>query len=642
MSCQFGWWNFDGKQTPATDLDLVRDRLRPYGPEGEGKYAELGVDLLWFPFETAERNALSQPLGLPSGETLLWEGRLDNGEDLVRELGVPFSMPATDVEIVAAAWSRWQENCLSKLVGDWALSLWNPRDYCLILAADFLASRHLCYVVDDAGIRWSSIPDSSVLLSAQVGSLDEEYLAGFLAGFPAAHLTPFREIRRVPPASMVTLRPGSCAIRHYWNFDGSRRIRCASDVEYQEHFLELFRQSVHRRLRSPFPVLAELSGGMDSSSIVCLADRLTSESGRPPIDTISYYNDTEPHWNERPWFTKVESQRGQAGLHVDVNAVSPEPKAEGACFRFRPGGGATSNPMLEFMISRGHRVLLSGIGGDEFLGGVPTPLPELEDLLARGKLGSLISQLTVWALIQRRPWIHLLRDTAAGFLTSATRFRSRWTQTLPWLTPGFARRQQLPLRGYAARLHLSGPLPSFQENLDALSAIRRQLACADPTSGYPIEKRYPYLDRDLLTFLFALPRGQLVRPGERRSLMRRSLAGIVPDEILHRRRKAFVSRAPLQMMQRQFSALSSDGDRLFLAELGIVDPAAFRAAIAAAVEGREAPVLPLMRALAVEQWLRALNRENVPDSRVIPQPDSRGNGRRQIVRDPSALGLQER
>src|SRR5580698_2962803 len=85
---------------------------------------------------------------------------------------------------------------------------------------------------------------------------------------------------------------------------------------------------------------------------------------------------------------------------------------------------------------------------------------------------------------------------------------------------------------------------------------QRQLGCTALPSGPIYEKRYPYLDRDLLEFLYALPREQLVRPGQRRSLMRRALAGIVPDKVLNRKRKAFVSRSPMAAISRNWASLT--------------------------------------------------------------------------------------
>ena len=615
MGAQFGRWNFDGSPTPPIYLDRVRIALSPYGPDGESNYRDRGVDLLCCSFEATEQNPKPQPWVLDSGEVLMWDGRLDNGRELIREIGGLLSANASDIEIVAAAWSRWHQESPARLIGDWALSLWNPRDRCLLLAADILASRHLCYAIEDDSVKWCSVPDPLVLLSERRLSLDEEYLAGWLASFPAPHLTPFREIRRVPPACLVLIWPGSCTVRRYWDFDGRKRIRYAKDTDYQEHFLELFRQSVRRRLRSTSPVLAELSGGMDSSAIVCIADRLAAASGKVKIDTVSYYNDSEPHWNERPWFTRVETHRGQTGLHIDVNAIPPESEADGARFRCRPGGSTGQSPIVEFMITRGHRILLSGIGGDEFLGGVPTPLPELEDLFARGKILLLWGRMLAWALVQQRPWIHLLRDTVRGFLPPFLAGLDRQGQ-IPWLVPDFVSRQSRALGGYRRRLRWIGPLPSFQENADALEGIRRQLGCMDLSAGHPFERRYPFLDRELLEFVFAIPREQLVRPGQRRSLMRRALRGTVPNAILDRRRKAFISRAPIRLAEQHLGALAASG-RLASEEVGILDSAKYRDALNGACMGRDIPLVPLVRTLALEQWLQVLGRSGLLDGRLI-------------------------
>ena len=90
----------------------------------------------------------------------------------------------------------------------------------------------------------------------------------------------------------------------HWDFDPAARIRYRTDSEYEEHFRVVFAESVRRRLRSDAPILAELSGGIDSSSIVCMADTIIARDADafPRLDTLSYYNESEPHWNERPLF----------------------------------------------------------------------------------------------------------------------------------------------------------------------------------------------------------------------------------------------------------------------------------------------------------------------------------------------------
>jgi asparagine synthase (glutamine-hydrolysing) len=272
------------------------------------------------------------------------------------------------------------------------------------------------------------------------------------------------------------------------------------------------------------------------------------------------------------------------------------------------------------MRSGGYRVLLSGIGGDEVTGGVPTPRPELEDLLARGRLRLLARQLKAWALSGRKPWTHLLFEAMRGFLPPGLLAGPEYGRPAPWLHPEFVRHHRLALIGYESRLRLWGALPSFQENLSALEALRRQLGCQALPQDPLYEKRYPYLDRSFLEFMFAIPREQLVRPRQRRSLMRRSLVGIVPDEVLQRKRKAFVTRSPLAAIAKESADLCALSNDMIASCLALVDADAFRRAIQEASAGREIPVVTLIRTLDLEFWLGGLARASIlnPSYRLVP------------------------
>jgi asparagine synthase (glutamine-hydrolysing) len=253
--------------------------------------------------------------------------------------------------------------------------------------------------------------------------------------------------------------------------------------------------------------------------------------------------------------------------------------------------------------------MLSGLGGDEVTGGVPTPIPELTDLLAALRVLPLAHQLKQWALRQRRPWFHLLAETCRAFLPVALVDVPAYAKPALWIRPGFARRHRTALRGYPNRLRLFGPLPSFQQRVSTLEALRRRLAWSALSPDFPCEIRYPYLDRHLLEFLFAVPPDQLVRPGQRRSLMRRALNGIVPPEILNRKRKAFVSRAPRFAIKDCWGQLTS---RDFLcSSLEIVDSATLLDALKRAKDGEDLPLPPLVRTLSLECWLRRLANRKV-------------------------------
>jgi hypothetical protein len=124
------------------------------------------------------------------------------------------------------------------------------------------------------------------------------------------------------------------------------------------------------------------------------------------LDTVSYYDDTEPSWNERHYFTVTEAHRGQVGLHVNVSvsrrSFQPAASSSGEIFYRWPGFDKESweheQRLYEQLQPYGYRIFLSGIGGDELLGGVPTPIPELSDTLAAGNLVRLFRKATQWCI----------------------------------------------------------------------------------------------------------------------------------------------------------------------------------------------------------------------------------------------------
>jgi len=618
MSVQFGRWNFEG-QPPAPDyIEKVSATLAPYGPDSNESYSKGGVRILYRAFHTTkESRREKQPHISCSGAVITWDGRLDNRAELINEFRDSLTVNSTDVAIVAASYEKWGVNCLGKLIGDWALSIWNPRERSVLLAKDPIGTRHLYYSFGNNQVTWSTILDPLVRLAGKTFSLNEEYIAGWFSMFPAVHLTPCVGIHSVPPSSSVLLRPGKHKVSGYWNFDPAMKIRYRTDAEYEEHFRTIFAKAVQRKLRSDRPVLAELSGGRDSSSIVCVADTVIArgDAETPRLDTLSMYDDSEPNWNERPYFTKVEEKRGRTGWHINVGAQdpeklsSPEPLPESSHGRFvpTPGYDGRTSPQIRMcMASQGNRVVLSGIGGDEVMGGVPTPVPELENLLAKAQFGALAYQLKVWALEKRKPWFHLFWEAARGFFPPALVGVPKYMRPAPWLQPKFVKRHWAALTGYPSRTKLFGPLPSFQDNVSTLDAVRRQLARTASPFEPPFEKRYPYLDRSLLEFMFAIPREQLVRPTQRRSLMRRALVGIVPDEILNRKGKAFVARAPMVAISNDWRHFAEMTQNMLGSSLGIVDAERISEALQRVRRGEEVPIVTLKSTLFLEGWLKDL------------------------------------
>ena len=136
----------------------------------------------------------------------------------------------------------------------------------------------------------------------------------------------------------------------------------------------------------------------------------------------------------------------------------------------------------------------------------------------------------------------------------------------------------------------------------AIALARRERAEADRVYARYLNVKDPAL----LEFMYTIPREQLIRPGQRRSLMRRALVGIVPDEVLNRKRKAYVARAPLAAISSDWARLAETTQHMVSGTHGIFDTKRITEAVQMARQGTDVPVLTLIRTLCTEDWLKHL------------------------------------
>jgi asparagine synthase (glutamine-hydrolysing) len=612
MSIQFGRWNLDGR---SVDPEYIREAQRvllPYAPDSITICTKGAFCIVHGAFHTTCESRIDRlPVVSPAGTYLTWTGRLDNRSELLSEFPGIAAAEASDLQIVSSLYERENADSLARLVGDWSLSVMHHYERKLLLAVDFLGASPLYYLRTGSYVAWSSVLEALVLLGDGKFKLSEEYAAGWLFGFPAADLTPYEEIRAVPPGARVEFSLGGMKVRQYWQFHFRNHAKLRSDDEYEEQFRHYFTQAVRRRLRSCGPVLSELSGGLDSSSIVCVADRILEQepSIAERLDTLSYLDDSEPNWKERPFIREVEAQRGREGFHVDVNMqLSFLPERDSQTFPCTPAIGiAPSSPQQQvsrFLEAQGIRVVLSGMGGDETTGGVPDGSPELADLLVQLRIGAFFQRALAWSLQTRRPLLHTTVDAVRSFVPMSFGEPTLLRKKVPWINARFAARHQDNSACRALQLTVRGGLPSVQENLYTLENLRRQIAYA-PLQIHPVrERRYPFLDGDLIEFLYSTPREQLIQPGRRRFLMRRALRGIVPEPVLERKRKAYVARAPVLSIRAQAPELTSWTEEMIASEIGFIDLGRFREALSAAYRGEDTYLWRISRTLELESWLR--------------------------------------
>jgi asparagine synthase (glutamine-hydrolysing) len=620
MSVQAGIWNFDGSPVDHRLLADISESLKHQGPDGESCHVEGAVALLYRPFHTtAESRREKQPYSSHRGFILTWDGRLDNRDELIPELHSKLEAHPTDVAIVAAAFDRWETDCFHRLVGDWAVSIWKPEQRELLFATDYMAIKHIFYYHKNDKVWWSTDLSPLVLLSGAKFHVDDDYIAGYFAHSPDGHLTAYREIREVPPGQFVRIRNGNASIERFWRFSPKSRIRYKTDAEYEEHFRHLFRQSVRRRLRSDSPILAELSGGLDSSSIVCMADDILANEGEPlpGLDTISCYDDTEPNGDDSVYFPKIEQKRGRVGIHADCSKLGSF-AASLECSEFRPLPGELGisrklgDDRANVVRRGGYRAVLSGIGGDEFMGGIPDPRAHLADLIVQFKFVSLANDLTAWSLVKRRPWIHLLWQSAIVVLPpSVAQYLVKEAKVEPWIRKDFAKRARLAIRQQGTEEDFGFWLPTRRSCIGGVLLMASKLAKYTLPVSALEEVRYPYLDQNLIEFILSIPATQLLRPGERRSLMRRSLADIVPQEILSRRTKQLGARAPVLVLENHWGELRNIYQTSLSSGLGYIYEDRFLKLLSYARAGKTVPLVRALRAISLEYWLRMMSQRGL-------------------------------
>lgn len=589
---------------------LVSPTVR-YATGSESLYVRGRIGIVWAPNNSHPRSKLEcGPAVDGAGNVLSFDGRLDNFCELAAQLGA-IAESTSDSTMVLKSFERWGHGCFRKLTGDWAVALWSEREEILYLARDHAGTRGLYYRATEKGCEWATHLDT-FLAGHRDLPFSEEYMATYLAGRQIRELTPYRDVFAVPPGSFLAIHRGTIRTHRHWSAFGENEIVYRSKQDYDDEFLARFRLAVARRAEHNPGILAELSGGMDSTSIVCMSDhiRKSKDPGSELLDAVSYYDEGEKSLDERRYFAITEAKRGKSGIHLNMaysqRTFLPHDSQKGRYLL--PGADSQSFTQEEqfsnLVPGKGFRVILSGIGGDELLGGVPDPLTELSEYLFKGAWMAWFRQSIAWSLVNRDPLIETLVRTVRYTVESYTGSLQD-KDAPPWVSSSV--REFIPDRSHDVswRSRLKHYTPRQLDNERTWWAILEALPHLQPRLLARPEYRYPYLDKDLVDYLHRVPRAHLQQPGRRRAMMRRALAGIVPQEILEQRRKAFQIRGPFLTLQQRQTDLELMFRDSLLIQSGYIEADAFAVALRECCAGRLSHWQGLVRTIALEIWLRS-------------------------------------
>ncbi|MFP4060595.1 MAG: asparagine synthase-related protein [Bacteroidales bacterium] len=284
MSAIFGYINFSGKPLTNGKLQEMKSAMDFWGPDDQAIWQEgcagMGYLLL---YNTPEAVHEKQPLTTADGnEILFFAGRVDNRDDLCRQLSIPATErdKHPDSYYVLGSYEKWGEDCPDKILGDWSFVVWNKQTQRLFLARDHHGITAMYYYKGHDFFVFSSSLKGILTLPEVPKKINEYKIAQILVAWnDGGPETSYQDILRLPPAHTLTLDNGNVKTNRYWYLENTPELKLGSEQEYIDAFMEIYREAVRCRLRSYRPVGATLSGGLDSGSVCALAAPMLAERG---------------------------------------------------------------------------------------------------------------------------------------------------------------------------------------------------------------------------------------------------------------------------------------------------------------------------------------------------------------------------
>jgi asparagine synthase (glutamine-hydrolysing) len=514
-------------------IGKMADTLTKRGPDDGRTYCQQHVAFGHRRLIVVDPKGGIQPMTRKRGEetyTIVYNGELYNTEDIRKELvkrGYSFQSHS-DTEVLLTAYIEWKEQCVDHLNGIFAFAIWTEKEKKLFIGRDRLGVKPLFYYEKEGTLIFGS-ELKAILAHPEVScEIDRSGLCEIFGLGPSR--TPghgiFKDIVELRPAHALTYTTSGLKVWRYWNVKSEQHKENVEDTA--QRIRELFVDTVERQLVADVPVCTFLSGGVDSSAITAITANYFKKENRGQLDTYSIdYVDNDKYFEESefqpnadgPWIKKM-SKAFQTNHHSKVIGTEDliDFLKEAVVVRDQPGMADIDSSLLWFCkeIKADVTVGLSGECADEIFGGYPW-FHRKEDLERQGF-----------------PW---MRSTKAR----SSLMHSTW-QT------------KLQLNEYVQQKYKDTVKET--PHLDGESALERQrrelfylnmlwfmttlLDRKDRMSmGASLEVRVPFADHRLVEYVWNIPWEMKMLEGREKGILRKALEGILPDEILYRKKSPY-------------------------------------------------------------------------------------------------------
>lgn len=483
-----------------------------------------------------------QPMGSEDGRFwITYNGEVYNAPELRQELaaaGIRFRS-ISDTEVVLESYRHWGRSCLERFNGMFAFAVWDNRDRTLFCARDRFGIKPLYYRQDHGRFVFAS--EIKALLSdpSVARKPNERAVWEYLSAVRRDHRSDtFLD-------GVQQLQPGECLT--VWGGEEQHRGRTASDRWWQlpqntallasgeakDGLSQLLEDSVRLQLRADVPVGSCLSGGLDSSTIVCLMSQWRSSPGT--VQTFSSCFD-DARYDERPYIHSVVARTRAQGHEIFPDGAGLLRQLPAVLWhQEEPVAGMSVLAQWEVMRAvraAGVKVVLDGQGADEVLCGYPGFVgSRLADLLRTGCWPSAIDEWRAWRRVHGGLQPTAVAGLVRGLLPyrAANWLRSRLMGHADWMEGRF----------FNAYCHDDGLDPSRERSVLAAHVARTivqdlpaLLHYEDRNSmAFSVEARLPYLDHRLVEWLMRVPPELKLSQGMTKVVLRQAMAGVLPEDV---------------------------------------------------------------------------------------------------------------
>jgi asparagine synthase (glutamine-hydrolysing) len=614
-----GWVAKPERMLSTETLESMLQAIAHRGPDGQGICSFLSVSTGHHAFLGHRRLAIIDVEGAPqpmcdahAGLALIFNGEIYNFRELRAELGLmgyTFKRDS-DTEVLLRAYQRWGSDVVYHLRGMFAFAIWDSRNERLFLARDRFGEKPLYLYEDSCGLYFASEIKALLRIPGIRTTVDLQSVWDYLAyRYVPGPKTLFGGIRKLLPGTMAIWERGKLREQRYWSApDRSLRAVTRARPDAVESFLSRLDASVKMQMVSDVPFGAFLSGGLDSSSIVALMSRHNTS-----VKTFSV-GFAEDSYSELGYAAEVAQHFGTDHHELIVNERDLMDKLPGlVSFRDAPVAEPSDIPiyMLACEAARSVKMVLTGEGSDEILGGYPKHVFER---FAQGYqvLPGCVRHHLIAPLAHALPYGFRRLKTAVTNLNIED-WRERYVRWFGALNR--SERDNLSVLGLNGSTVGDGP----PFDADPKSSALRRILYFDQTSWLPdnllergdrmsmaasIESRVPFLDHELAEYASSLPDHYRVRGKCSKWILREAGKQLLPARILSRPKVGF--RVPVNRwfrgeMREYLMDHLQGGSSMTRAYF---DPKALDQVLAEHIDGRQNHEKLLWALLNLEIWHR--------------------------------------